>query len=121
MFEMVIDVECDYFWEVYVSDCCVCLNFGIWCWFVLLFECDCCCVELMNSLLFFMFGMFVMYYGDEIGMGDNIYLGDCDGVCMLMQWFLDCNGGFLCVDLEQFVLLVIMGLLYGYELVNVEV
>lgn len=118
---MVIDDECDYFWNYYVVDCCVCFNLGIcWC-LVLLVECDWWCIELLYSLLLLMLGMLILYYGDEIGMGDNIYFGDCDGVWILMQWLVDCNGGFFCVDLVKLVLLLILDLLYGYQMINVEV
>ena len=77
-------------------------------------------IELINSLLLSMPGTPVIYYGDEIGMGDNIYLGDRDGVRTPMQWSHDRNGGFSKADPAGLVLPPIMDPLYGYEAVNVE-
>jgi maltose alpha-D-glucosyltransferase/alpha-amylase len=77
-------------------------------------------VELMNALLLSMPGTPVLYYGDEIGMGDNIYLGDRDGVRTPMQWSPDRNGGFSRADPARLILPPIMDPLYGYEAVNVE-
>ncbi len=77
-------------------------------------------VELMNCLLLSMPGTPVIYYGDEIGMGDNIYLGDRDGVRTPMQWSPDRNGGFSRADPARLVLPPIMDPLYGYEVINVE-
>ncbi len=74
----------------------------------------------MNYLLFSMPGTPVIYYGDEIGMGDNIHLGDRDGVRTPMQWSPDRNGGFSRADPSRLVLPPIMDALYGYEAVNVE-
>ncbi|MFW6072901.1 maltose alpha-D-glucosyltransferase [uncultured Ralstonia sp.] len=118
--EMVTDAERDYLWEVYASDRRARLNLGIRRRLAPLLERDRRRVELMNSLLFSMPGTPVMYYGDEIGMGDNIHLGDRDGVRTPMQWSPDRNGGFSRADPEQLVLPAIMGSLYGYESVNVE-
>src|ERR1700740_2030706 len=77
-------------------------------------------IELLNSLLFALPGTPVIYYGDEIGMGDNFHLGDRDGVRTPMQWSSDRNGGFSRADPASLVLPVIMDPLYGYEAVNVE-
>ena len=74
----------------------------------------------MNYLLLSMPGTPVIYYGDEIGMGDNIHLGDRDGVRTPMQWSPDRNGGFSRADPSRLVLPPIMDALYGYEAVNVE-
>ena len=77
-------------------------------------------IELLNSLLLSMPGTPTLYYGDEIGMGDNIYLGDRDGVRTPMQWSIDRNGGFSRADPASLVLPPIMDSLYGYQTVNVE-
>ena len=77
-------------------------------------------IELINSLLLSMPGTPVIYYGDELGMGDNIHLGDRDGVRTPMQWSSDRNGGFSRADPEQLVLPPVMGSLYGFDAVNVE-
>jgi maltose alpha-D-glucosyltransferase/alpha-amylase len=77
-------------------------------------------IELLNSLLLSMPGTPTLYYGDEIGMGDNIYLGDRDGVRTPMQWSPDRNGGFSRADPQRLVLPPIMDPLYGYQTVNVE-
>src|SRR5690606_4446448 len=77
-------------------------------------------IELLNSLLLSMPGTPVIYYGDEIGMGDNIFLGDRDGVRTPMQWSPDRNGGFSRADPPSLVLPPIMDPLYGYQAVNVE-
>jgi maltose alpha-D-glucosyltransferase/alpha-amylase len=74
----------------------------------------------MNSLLFSMPGTPVIYYGDELGMGDNVHLGDRDGVRTPMQWSPDRNGGFSRADPERLPLPALMGPLYGFEAVNVE-
>src|SRR6185312_13928257 len=77
-------------------------------------------IELMNSLLLTMPGTPVLYYGDEIGMGDNLHLGDRDGVRTPMQWTPDRNGGFSRADPAALILPPIMDPIYGYEAVNVE-
>src|SRR5690625_6410989 len=77
-------------------------------------------VELMNSLLLSMPGTPIIYYGDEIAMGDNIYLGDRDGVRTPMQWSPDRNGGFSRADPSQLVLPPIMDPLFGYQATNFE-
>jgi maltose alpha-D-glucosyltransferase/alpha-amylase len=77
-------------------------------------------IELMNGLLLSMPGTPVIYYGDEIGMGDNIHLGDRDGVRTPMQWSYDRNGGFSRADPASLVLPAIMDPLYGFQALNVE-
>jgi maltose alpha-D-glucosyltransferase/alpha-amylase len=76
--------------------------------------------ELFHGMLFSLPGSPVMYYGDEIGMGDNIYLGDRDGVRTPMQWTPDRNGGFSTADFAQLYLPSLMDPVYGYASVNVE-
>lgn len=118
--EMVTGSERDYLWEVYASDRRARINLGIRRRLAPLMERDRRRIELMNSLLFSMPGTPVIYYGDEIGMGDNIHLGDRDGVRTPMQWSPDRNGGFSHADPERLVLPPLQGPLYGYEAVNVE-
>ena len=118
--EMVTSSERDYLWEVYAADRRARLNLGIRRRLAPLMERDRRRIELMHSLLLTMPGTPVIYYGDEIGMGDNIHLGDRDGVRTPMQWSPDRNGGFSRADPERLVLPPLMGNLYGYEAVNVE-
>ncbi|MEM5427871.1 maltose alpha-D-glucosyltransferase [Cupriavidus oxalaticus] len=118
--EMVTSSERDYLWEVYATDRRARINLGIRRRLAPLMERDRRRIELMNSLLFSMPGTPVIYYGDEIGMGDNIHLGDRDGVRTPMQWSPDRNGGFSHADPERLVLPPLQGPLYGYEAVNVE-
>jgi maltose alpha-D-glucosyltransferase/alpha-amylase len=118
--EMVTDKERDYLWDTYASDRRARINLGIRRRLAPLLENDRRRVELMNSLLLSMPGTPVLYYGDEIGMGDNIHLGDRDGVRTPMQWSPDRNGGFSRCDPASLVLPSIMDPIYGYEAVNVE-
>jgi maltose alpha-D-glucosyltransferase / alpha-amylase len=118
--EMVTDSERDYLWQTYAADRRARLNLGIRRRLAPLLERDRRRVELMNCLLLSMPGTPVIYYGDEIGMGDNIHLGDRDGVRTPMQWSPDRNGGFSKADPAGLVLPAIMDPLYGYEAVNVE-
>lgn len=118
--EMVTSSERDYLWDVYASDRRARINLGIRRRLAPLLERDRRRIELMSSLLLSMPGTPVLYYGDEIGMGDNIHLGDRDGVRTPMQWSPDRNGGFSRADPEKLPLPAIMGPLYGYEAVNVE-
>ncbi len=118
--EMVTDSERDYLWETYAADRRARLNLGIRRRLAPLLEHDRRRIELMNGLLFSMPGTPVIYYGDEIGMGDNIHLGDRDGVRTPMQWSPDRNGGFSRVDPAQLVLPPIMDPIYGYQALNVE-
>ncbi|WP_226951196.1 maltose alpha-D-glucosyltransferase [Rhizobium terrae] len=118
--EMVTDEERDYLWNIYAADRRARINLGIRRRLSPLMERDRRRVELMNGLLLSMPGTPVIYYGDEIGMGDNIYLGDRDGVRTPMQWSPDRNGGFSKADPARLVLPTVMDPLYGYEAVNVE-
>ena len=77
-------------------------------------------IELLNSLLLTLPGSPIIYYGDEIGMGDNIYLGDRNGVRTPMQWSIDRNAGFSRADAAQLYSPVIMDPVYGFQAVNVE-
>src|SRR5690625_5088115 len=118
--EMVTDRERDYLWQQYAGDHRARLNLGIRRRLAPLMDRDRRRVELMNSLLLSMPGTPIIYYGDEIAMGDNIYLGDRDGVRTPMQWSPDRNGGFSRADPSQLVLPPIMDPLYGYQATNVE-
>ena len=118
--EMVTDDERDYLWNYYAADQRARINLGIRRRLAPLVERDRRRIELLNSLLLSMPGTPVLYYGDEIGMGDNIYLGDRDGVRTPMQWSMDRNGGFSRADPASLVLPPIMDPLYGYQTVNVE-
>ncbi|MBB3226933.1 maltose alpha-D-glucosyltransferase/alpha-amylase [Luteibacter sp. Sphag1AF] len=118
--EMVTDSERDYLWETYAADKRARINLGIRRRLAPLLERDRRRIELMNALLLTMPGTPVLYYGDEIGMGDNIHLGDRDGVRTPMQWSLDRNGGFSRADPASLVLPPIMDPLYGYQSINVE-
>ena len=118
--EMVTDSERDFMWNAYAADRRARLNLGIRRRLSPLLERDRRRIELLNSLLLSMPGTPVVYYGDEIGMGDNIQLGDRDGVRTPMQWSPDRNGGFSRADPERLVLPVIMDPLYGYAAVNAE-
>ncbi|HEY5302205.1 MAG TPA: maltose alpha-D-glucosyltransferase, partial [Acetobacteraceae bacterium] len=118
--EMVTNSERDYLWETYAADRRARLNLGIRRRLSPLLERDRRRVELMNYLLFSMPGTPVIYYGDEIGMGDNFHLGDRDGVRTPMQWSPDRNGGFSRADPASLVLPPIMDPIYGFDAVNVE-
>ncbi|MCP1365169.1 maltose alpha-D-glucosyltransferase, partial [Halomonas sp. BBD48] len=118
--EMVTDKERDYLWNHYAVDRRARINLGIRRRLAPLLERDRRRVELLNSLLLSMPGTPVLYYGDEIGMGDNIYLGDRDGVRTPMQWSMDRNGGFSRADPAKLVLPAIMDPLYSFQSVNVE-
>jgi len=118
--EMVTDKERDYLWDRYAADRRARINLGIRRRLAPLMERDRRRVELLNSLLLSMPGTPVIYYGDEIGMGDNIFLGDRDGVRTPMQWSFDRNGGFSRADPASLVLPPVMDPLYGYQAINVE-
>ncbi|MGF6090847.1 maltose alpha-D-glucosyltransferase [Pseudomonas sp. 18173] len=118
--EMVTDKERDYLWNYYAADRRARINLGIRRRLAPLVERDRRRVELLNSLLLSMPGTPTLYYGDEIGMGDNIYLGDRDGVRTPMQWSIDRNGGFSRANPASLVLPPIMDPQYGYQSVNVE-
>lgn len=118
--EMVTDDERDYLWNYYAADSRARINLGIRRRLAPLVGRDRRRIELLNSLLLSMPGTPTLYYGDEIGMGDNIYLGDRDGVRTPMQWSVDRNGGFSRADPASLVLPPIMDPLYGYQTINVE-
>jgi maltose alpha-D-glucosyltransferase/alpha-amylase len=118
--EMVTSGERDYLWETYAADRRARLNLGIRRRLAPLLQRDRRRIELMNGLLLSMPGTPVIYYGDEIGMGDNIFIGDRDGVRTPMQWSVDRNGGFSRADPAQLVLPPIMDPIYGFQAVNVE-
>ena len=118
--EMVTDEERDYMWSEYAKDPRMKRNIGIGRRLAPLVDNDRRVAELLHSLLFSLPGSPVLYYGDEIGMGDNIYLGDRDGVRTPMQWAPDRNGGFSRADFAQLYLPPLMDPVYGYQAVNVE-
>ncbi len=119
--EMVTESERDFLWETYAADRRARLNLGIRRRLAPLLERDRRRIELMNYLLLSMPGTPVIYYGDEIGMGDNIHLGDRNGVRTPMQWSPDRNGGFSRVaDPSRLVLPMVMDPLYAFQAVNVE-
>ncbi len=118
--EMVTDRERDYLWSFYAHDRRARINLGIRRRLAPLLENDRRKIELLKSLLLTMPGTPVLYYGDEIGMGDNIYLGDRDGVRTPMQWTPDRNGGFSRADPARLVLPAIQDPIYGFASVNVE-
>ena len=118
--EMVTSSERDYLWETYASDRRARINLGIRRRLAPLMQRDRRRIELMNALLLSMPGTPVIYYGDEIGMGDNIHLGDRDGVRTPMQWSVDRNGGFSRADPASLVLPPLMDPIYGYFALNVE-
>jgi maltose alpha-D-glucosyltransferase/alpha-amylase len=117
---MVTGTERDYLWSFYAADPRARINLGIRRRLAPLLENDRRKIELLNSLLFSMPGTPIVYYGDEIGMGDNIYLGDRDGVRTPMQWSLDRNGGFSRADPAKLFLPAIQDPVYGFSAVNVE-
>ncbi|MGB7980890.1 MAG: maltose alpha-D-glucosyltransferase [Candidatus Nanopelagicales bacterium] len=118
--EMVTSKERDYMWSAYAEDTRARINLGIRRRLAPLMENDPERIKLMNSLLLSMPGSPFIYYGDEIGMGDNFYLGDRDGVRTPMQWTPDRNGGFSRADPQGLYLPPIMDPIYGYEAINVE-
>jgi maltose alpha-D-glucosyltransferase/alpha-amylase len=118
--EMVTDRERDYMWNMYAADRRARINLGIRRRLAPLMENDRDRVKLMNSLLLSMPGSPIIYYGDEIGMGDNIFLGDRDGVRTPMQWTSDRNGGFSRADPQRLYLAAIQDPVFGYEAINVE-
>jgi maltose alpha-D-glucosyltransferase/alpha-amylase len=118
--EMVTDEERDYMYSEYATDPRMKLNLGIRRRLFPLLDNDEGKAELFHAMLFSMPGSPVMYYGDEIGMGDNIYLGDRDGVRTPMQWSPDRNAGFSTADFARLFLPPLMDPVYGYQAVNVE-
>ncbi len=118
--EMVSDEERDYMWAEYAKDPRMKANIGIRRRLAPLLENDRDQLELFTALLLSLPGSPVLYYGDEIGMGDNIWLGDRDGVRTPMQWTPDRNAGFSTADPQRLHLPVIMDPVYGYQVTNVE-
>ena len=118
--EMVTDEERDYMWDEYAKDPRMRRNLGISRRLFPLLENDRRQAELLHALLLSLPGTPILYYGDEIGMGDNIYLGDRDAVRTPMQWNPDRNGGFSRADFAQLYLPALMDPVYGFQAVNVE-
>lgn len=118
--EMVTDEERDYMYKVYTKDPKARINLGIRHRLAPLLDNNRRKIELMNYLLFSLPGTPVIYYGDEIGMGDNYYLGDRDGVRTPMQWSSDRNAGFSKANPQQLYLPVVLDPEYQYGAVNVE-
>jgi maltose alpha-D-glucosyltransferase/alpha-amylase len=119
--EMVTDEERDYMYRVYAEDPQARVNLGIRRRLAPLLGNHRRRIELMNGLLFSLPGTPVLYYGDEIGMGDDVHLGDRNGVRTPMQWSADRNAGFSSADRERLYLPVIANPEFHYEAVNVEV
>ncbi|HMD98383.1 MAG TPA: maltose alpha-D-glucosyltransferase [Terriglobia bacterium] len=117
--EMVTDEERDYLYDEYAKDKAARLNLGIRRRLAPLLENDRRRMELMNGMLMSLPGTPIIYYGDEIGMGDNIYLGDRNGVRTPMQWDAGWNAGFSAADPERLYLPLNSNPLYGYQTVNV--
>jgi maltose alpha-D-glucosyltransferase/alpha-amylase len=118
--EMVTDEERDYMYSEYAIDPRMKINLGIRRRLFPLLDNDERKAELFHAMLLSMPGSPIMYYGDELGMGDNIYLGDRDGVRTPMQWNPDRNAGFSSADFAQLYLPPLMDPVYGYQAVNVE-
>ncbi|WP_116086601.1 maltose alpha-D-glucosyltransferase [Tropicimonas sp. IMCC34011] len=118
--EMVTDRERDYLWNFYASDRRARINMGIRRRLAPLLQNDRRKIELLNSLLLSMPGTPIVYYGDEIGMGDNYYLGDRDGVRTPMQWSADRNAGFSRALPQELYLPTIQDPVHGFQAINVE-
>ncbi len=118
--EMVTDEERDYMYAEYAKDPRMKLNLGIRKRLAPLLDNGRDEIELMHAIMFSLPGSPVLYYGDEIGMGDNVYLGDRDGVRTPMQWTGDRNGGFSRADFAQLYLPPLMDPVFGFQAVNVE-
>ena len=118
--EMVTDEERDYMYSEYAKDPRMKLNLGIRRRLAPLLDNGRGEIELMTAILFSLPGSPVLYYGDEIAMGDNVFLGDRDGVRTPMQWTGDRNGGFSRADFAQLYAPPLMDPVYGYQAVNVE-
>ena len=118
--EMVTDEERDYMYRAYAQDARMRVNLGIRRRLAPLLGNHRRTIELNNALLFSLPGTPVLYYGDEIGMGDNVYLGDRDGVRTPMQWSADRNAGFSAANPQRLILPVIIDPEYHYQSVNVE-
>jgi maltose alpha-D-glucosyltransferase/alpha-amylase len=118
--EMVTDIERQYMWDEYAKDPRARINLGIRRRLAPLMDGDRRRIELMTGLLLSMPGSPILYYGDEIGMGDNVYLGDRNGVRTPMQWHSGVNAGFSTADPERLWLPLISNAVYGYQAINVE-
>jgi len=118
--EMVTDEERDYLYHEYANDSRMRCNIGIRRRLAPLVDNGRRQIEMLHGLLFGLPGSPFLYYGDEIGMGDNIYLGDRDGVRTPMQWSADRNAGFSRADFARLYFPIIMDPVYGYQAVNVE-
>ena len=118
--EMVTDIERDYMYDEYATDKTMRINLGIRRRLAPMMENDRRRIELLNGLLMSMPGTPIIYYGDEIGMGDNIYLGDRNGVRTPMQWNGGTNAGFSFADPERLYSPLISNSVYGYQVVNVD-
>ncbi|MDP9405010.1 MAG: maltose alpha-D-glucosyltransferase [Actinomycetota bacterium] len=118
--EMVTDDERDYMYKEYARDPRMKMNVGIRRRLAPLLDNNRRTIELFHALLFSLPGSPIMYYGDEIGMGDNIYLGDRDGVRTPMQWSIDRNAGFSRADFAQLYAPPILDPVYGFQSINVE-
>ncbi len=118
--EMVTSKERDYMYTMYAADTRARINLGIRRRLAPLMENDLDRVKLMNGMLLSMPGSPIIYYGDEIGMGDNVFVGDRNGVRTPMQWSPDRNAGFSRADPQRLYLQPIMDPMYGYEALNVE-
>jgi maltose alpha-D-glucosyltransferase/alpha-amylase len=118
--EMVTDEERDYMYRAYAHDPAMRINLGIRRRLAPLVGNDRRKMELLNALLFSLPGTPVLYYGDEIGMGDNVYLGDRNGVRTPMQWSSDRNAGFSRANPQRLILPVVIDPEYHYETINVE-
>jgi maltose alpha-D-glucosyltransferase/alpha-amylase len=118
--EMVTDAERDYMYDTYAQDKVARINLGIRRRLAPLLDGDRRRIALMNGMLMSLPGSPVLYYGDEIGMGDNVYLGDRNGVRTPMQWNGGWNAGFSDADPERLYQPLISNALYGYQGVNVE-
>jgi maltose alpha-D-glucosyltransferase / alpha-amylase len=118
--EMVTDDERDYMYNEYAKDPRMKLNLGIRRRLAPLLDNNRAEIELMHAIMFSLPGSPVLYYGDEVGMGDNVYLGDRDGVRTPMQWTGDRNAGFSRADWAQLYLQPLMDPVYGFQAVNVE-
>jgi maltose alpha-D-glucosyltransferase/alpha-amylase len=118
--EMVTEIERDYMYDEYAMDKTMRINRGIRRRLAPLMKNDRRQIELLNGLLMSLPGTPIVYYGDEIGMGDNIYLGDRNGVRTPMQWNSSLNAGFSTADPERLYMPVISNAVYGYQAVNVD-
>jgi maltose alpha-D-glucosyltransferase/alpha-amylase len=118
--EMVTEIERQYMWDEYAKDPRARINLGIRRRLATLMEGDRRRVQLMSGLLMSLPGSPIMYYGDEIGMGDNMYLGDRNSVRTPMQWSNGVNAGFSNADPERLWLPLVSNALYGYQAVNVD-